>query len=517
MPRIVVVAVLLATAGCGGLNTRIGFPSLYWGHGVLVFAGYVAVVLTFGAAVFVMLDWVIQDPPDDKSDDQFKAIQKENAGLVCILFVAGGALLQALPRADKGLQVVPVVPWAFPAGFAFLTAVLSWAGVAACAAVLVFKRRRMMPVFSRLGLMTMLLTAALSPWSFKSTDTGLARGDGGRSSGSSAPAAPDTPSGPPAAGQIGELRANITRWTEQRGKLARLIGDLEHDRDDLLAKLDRMGVRTPGAASDDPKAKVLLDELREVLAHLTQTGKKQAEYDLAILKSESRLRSVERQVAGQDAGMTDQEVRDLLRAVVALDDALARDGETAVPAELDETLAKALADGRRSRPIPGDRRPAAEPEPAPGPTAPPPAGLPRGDVVMGNVALAAKGATADGPYRAVETLLDGKTNDREYAKAALGQPCVVTFPSVYRLQLVRFKLPDVGTRYYRYWLEVSADGRSFETVADRTAGEWRGWQEVRFAVRPVKAVRLTGTFNSETTGLHVVEFEAYCDPADVPR
>ena len=40
---------------CGGLNTRIGWPSSYWHHGRFAFLGYVVVVVTFGTAVVRMV------------------------------------------------------------------------------------------------------------------------------------------------------------------------------------------------------------------------------------------------------------------------------------------------------------------------------------------------------------------------------------------------------------------------------------------------------------------------------
>lgn len=155
------------------------------------------------------------------------------------------------------------------------------------------------------------------------------------------------------------------------------------------------------------------------------------------------------------------------------------------------------------------------------PTTPEPEKVtPAGAVEPGNVALATRGATAEGPHKGGEYLLDGVSHDHnKYAKANLSIPCVVTLPRVYTLSLIQFKLWDGGSRYYRYKLEVSADGRVYDVIADRTAGEWRGWQRIAFPSRPVRTIRLTGTFNSEqggSTGIHVVELEAYCTPPDAP-
>jgi hypothetical protein len=63
----------------------------------------------------------------------------------------------------------------------------------------------------------------------------------------------------------------------------------------------------------------------------------------------------------------------------------------------------------------------------------------------------------------------------------------------------------------RYKVEASADGSSFDTVTDRTNGRHRDWQDLRFAPRPVKAIRITGTHDHpHQTGIRIVEVEAYC-------
>lgn len=152
-------------------------------------------------------------------------------------------------------------------------------------------------------------------------------------------------------------------------------------------------------------------------------------------------------------------------------------------------------------------RPSDPPQPPPE-KQPEPAGV----VEPGNVALASRGATVVGPQRGSEFMLDGRIEDGQYAKLPLNQPCVVTLPKVYRLQAIAIRFPDFNNRFYRYKLEVSVDGRSYDVVADRTTGEWRGWQRISFPERPVMAIRLTGTHNSETTSFYVVELEAYCVP-----
>jgi len=139
---------------------------------------------------------------------------------------------------------------------------------------------------------------------------------------------------------------------------------------------------------------------------------------------------------------------------------------------------------------------------------------PAGAIVDGNVALAARGTTIEGAQRA-EVLLDGDAvnfdghNGFAYAKT----PCTwtVTFPRVYRLQMIRFRFYETDNKIsYRYQIETSPDGRVFEPLVDRSRGEWQGWQVLAFRPRAVKAIRIHGLYCSAGDNFLMVEFEAYC-------
>jgi len=147
----------------------------------------------------------------------------------------------------------------------------------------------------------------------------------------------------------------------------------------------------------------------------------------------------------------------------------------------------------------------------------------RGVVQKGNVALASNGTTVTSVGKPIEMaadLLDGVTQPVPNARHAYSAwPCewIITFPKVYRLQQIRFRLWDLDDRHHRYALATSADGRTFVPLVDRSQGEWRGWQVIPFAPRPVKAVKLLGLYNSANSNFFVVEFEAYCVPPRLPR
>lgn len=482
--------------------------------------------------------------------------------------------------------------------------------------------------------------------------------------------------------QMEKLHAKINDWKTAKDKLTDLIADMDQDRQKLMQELHKLGVSDPAKSSDDPRVNVLLRELKELSGQLSLLQKKHENYDLAVFKSESRLRTLERRLSLEDAGLADAELDDLTRTMLALDESLTVESASEIPIELDETLTKELADfarkkqaadavepkasaivipnsppkdsppqipfedgwtylallphtsvhsqfgrwsdkgeavlgGQDGRPlfgkplifngrhatrgiylhadssershvtyrlgrrfsefqtdafipvmfdhqghpatplvfkVVGDGRVLWKSKPlsnkeaqdncaisvvgidnlsleidCPGPNnwclgawAEPRLKAERpsstGRVATGNVALASRGAVATGPYAKTELLLDGRphVNDN-YAKALLNVPVLVTLPDIYQLQRIRINLiaawlpNNSKDSYYGYKIEVSPDGSSFELLADRTTGRHRDWQEIEFPPRPVKAIRITGTYDHpHQSGIRIAEVEAYC-------
>jgi hypothetical protein len=140
------------------------------------------------------------------------------------------------------------------------------------------------------------------------------------------------------------------------------------------------------------------------------------------------------------------------------------------------------------------------------------AGLGGGAVRAGNVAF---GAGVRGAERG-ELLVDGVTTGYDGGNGYTygSWPCewIVEFPRPLLLRQVRLLLWDGDERFYRYAVETSPDGTQFGPLVDRGSGEWRSWQVLNFAPRPVRALRIRGLFNSANTGFHAVELEAYCLP-----
>ncbi|MBP7829475.1 MAG: discoidin domain-containing protein [Kiritimatiellae bacterium] len=145
-----------------------------------------------------------------------------------------------------------------------------------------------------------------------------------------------------------------------------------------------------------------------------------------------------------------------------------------------------------------------------------------------NLALASRGSTIAGSNGGRwDLLIDGMTTG--YNKSGQGYGYTIwtgdpAAPGCFELDVkelcrvdrVRVLLWDLDARYYQYRVESSADGVNWTVLADRTAGQWQGWQDISLPSEvEARYFRLTGTFNSMNSGFHVVEWEVYGYPAPV--
>jgi len=139
-----------------------------------------------------------------------------------------------------------------------------------------------------------------------------------------------------------------------------------------------------------------------------------------------------------------------------------------------------------------------------------------GVVEQGNVALASNGTKVSGITNGPQYLLDGDLEQQGTSKGVSYSkyPCewVVTFDKAYRLREIRLLLGMRTPRFYRYAMAVSADGKTFKPLVDRSRGQWQGWQRIEFDPQPVKAVKIFGLYNSDNAYFAANEFEAYCVP-----
>ena len=125
-----------------------------------------------------------------------------------------------------------------------------------------------------------------------------------------------------------------------------------------------------------------------------------------------------------------------------------------------------------------------------------------------------------GIIREPQTLLDGNSVNFGVSNgfASAKWPCewTITFAKAYQLREIRFLLWDKDSRFYRYMVAISSDGKKFTPLVDRSKGEWKSWQAIDFPPRPVKAIKLYGLYSINPL-FCVAEFEAYCIPPKTPK
>jgi subtilase family serine protease len=110
-------------------------------------------------------------------------------------------------------------------------------------------------------------------------------------------------------------------------------------------------------------------------------------------------------------------------------------------------------------------------------------------------------------------VIDGSTATSGYTQWNTTPPgtMIIILSKVYEIEKLRMLLYEgTDNRFYRYKIESSIDGQNWQTVMDRTSGEWQGWQEVVFTHSiQARYFRITGTFCSTENYFKVSEFEAY--------
>jgi hypothetical protein len=143
--------------------------------------------------------------------------------------------------------------------------------------------------------------------------------------------------------QVADLQSKITKWQSNRDKLKKLLEQMQMDKTDILEKLVELGVKSESDLANNPKGQVLHGELKDIVKQIALYDKKLQDYDLAILKSESRVRSIARQLSAREAGVSDTELEELTRSMVTLDESLSSEKEYAFPIDLKDTLKGELA------------------------------------------------------------------------------------------------------------------------------------------------------------------------------
>ena len=132
----------------------------------------------------------------------------------------------------------------------------------------------------------------------------------------------------------------------------------------------------------------------------------------------------------------------------------------------------------------------------------------RGAKPEGDVALASKGARATAEEYA-ERIIDGATdNQNRWARGKIPCEFLITLDKVYALSEIRILLYDLDGRRYRYGIETSIDGKTWQNLLDKEKRSGSGWVEEEFDPTDVRHIKIRGLGNSENEWFHIVELIA---------
>lgn len=84
---------------------------------------------------------------------------------------------------------------------------------------------------------------------------------------------------------------------------------------------------------------------------------------------------------------------------------------------------------------------------------------------------------------------------------------VIELSDIFIINFIKLLLWDLDNRSYSYTVEVSVEKTVWDVVIDHSLYHCRSWQNLYFAKRPVKFIRVTGTHNTINRVFHLVSLE----------
>ena len=119
-------------------------------------------------------------------------------------------------------------------------------------------------------------------------------------------------------------KGKIRDWQSRQGATQRILAKLEQDKQELVAKLRQVGIRSSADLKGKPTAIVHADELHEVAKQIAATKRKLEEREEDIIRMESAVRRLERLRLLKEVGESEEEAAELARTIADLDDKLSR-------------------------------------------------------------------------------------------------------------------------------------------------------------------------------------------------
>lgn len=112
---------------------------------------------------------------------------------------------------------------------------------------------------------------------------------------------------------VERINDQMEHWREKRAALTSLLLQLEHQKRDVTTQFDEWKHKAEQDPLLSPKAGILFGELREIKEQLQTCRQHREEYDLAIIRAESYLRSLKRRQQLSESGLEEKDAMEFDR------------------------------------------------------------------------------------------------------------------------------------------------------------------------------------------------------------
>jgi len=269
---LIIFALLACTmSGCSQINTKIGMPWIYWEQGILAVVGFLAVCVLIFLGFCVIL-----------------AIQEDNIGdfvVGIILWIVAGLLLQALPHTESGIQFIPFPPWYYSGWIAWIISAACWLAMILGCQLGFCSRNVDRACTANTFFIALALNGCLSfcsPSNVASMTT-------------------------PNVASIESCENKTEQWEKNKQQQSELLKKLTHEKEMLESRIKNLGIRTKKELMDHPIAGPLVEELEQLIQQIAKVQNN----IVAVESVLSKLRSIEREKALNNAGLSAEELANI--------------------------------------------------------------------------------------------------------------------------------------------------------------------------------------------------------------
>ena len=258
-------------SGCNQINTKIGWPSVYWEQGFVTVVELLVVCFLF----FLSLLGVISG--------------EEHPGYLItgiVIWLVAVFLLQSLPHAEKGIQIVPVPPWYYASQIAWIISTASWSIlILGCLVNLsIMKTGRHCAAVAVLlaGVLNALLSFASPSYVASKNRTEIVA-------------------------SIEPCENKTEQWEKNKQQQSEVLQKLLHEKEMLENRIKNLGIRTKTGTDGSSIAGPLVEELEQLIQQIAKVQNKIAAIESVL----SKLRSLEREKSLHKTGLSAEELTNI--------------------------------------------------------------------------------------------------------------------------------------------------------------------------------------------------------------